>query len=102
MSKKFPVSVMGARAVVKLDQAETKTMGGIIIPGADKEPVTQGVIMTTGKGMRLNNGSYFPMEVEVGDRVILAPNAGTPIYAPGEEGEFLVINEAHIIAVVTD
>lgn len=100
MTNAFPIKVFGARAVVKMDKAENKTLGGIIIPGAENAPVTQGTVMTTGEGMRLDNGTIFPMEVKTGDRVMIAPNAGSPVAVAGDDSEYLVINEAHVLAII--
>ena len=95
----FPLKTFGARAIVRLDNPETE-VNGIIIPTAQNEPVHKGEIVAVGNGTRLDNGSYFPMEVKVGDYVIFSPMAGVPVEVPGDDNKYLVINEAHILCVV--
>lgn len=94
------MKVFGARMIVRMDKADNKTMGGIIIPGAENEQVTKGEVVAAGEGMRLDNGAIFPMEVAVGDRVIIAPNAGSPVIVENDSNDYLVVNEAHVLAVI--
>lgn len=92
------LKVLGARAVVKLEKAENTTPGGIIISTQEQDPKFEGEVVGTGEGQRLENGTYFPMEVKPGDRVIYSRMAGVPVSYKGED--LLVINERDIIAVV--
>lgn len=96
----FPLKVLGSRAVVKLDEKENKTLGGIIISTSEAEPTDTGVVMAVGDGQRLDNGTSFPMTVKVGDMVIVNPMSSAPVSVPGESGNFIVINEVHILAVI--
>lgn len=96
----FPAKVLGARLVVKIDETTNKTLGGIIIPGAERDPVYTGTVMARGKGARLGDGSIVPMDVFVNDRVIITHLAGVPISVPGHEGNFIVINEGDILAIM--
>lgn len=100
MTNTVPLRVFGARAIIKMEEATNQTMGGIIIPGAENEQVTKGVVVAVGQGMRLDNGTLFPMEVGIGDKVIISPNAGSPVAVEGDSADYLVVNEAHIMAVM--
>lgn len=92
------LKVLGARAVIKLEEADNTTASGIIITTQEQDPKYEGEVVGVGEGQRLENGTYFPMEVEPGDRVIYSRMAGVPVSYKGEN--FLVINERDIIAVV--
>lgn len=96
----FPLKVFGARTVIKVDEKETTTLGGIILTARDEEQSNTGVIVAVGDGQRLPNGTVLPMNVFVGDKVVFNPMNGAPVEVEGEEGEFVVLNEAHILAVV--
>lgn len=92
------IKVLGARVVIKLEEAENKTSTGIILT-SEKEPEFIGDVVATGTGARLENGTQMPMEVSVGDRVIYTRMAGVPIEYNGEK--LLVINERDVIAIFT-
>lgn len=96
----FPLKVLGARMVVKLEPEENTTLGGIILPNADKEPINKGHVMAVGDGARLENGTKFPMEVSVDDYIIFSPMAGNPVEIPGDENKYLVINERDVLAII--
>ena len=60
------------RVVVKRIDAEDKTAGGIIIPDTAKEKPSQGEIVAIGPGGRDEAGKLIPIDLKVGDRVLLA------------------------------
>lgn len=90
------INVLGARLVLRPDKAEEKTASGIILPTAAQEEQHTGTVVVVGTGQRLDNGTTFPMEVAVGDKVIYLRTAGVPVTYEGED--YLVINEAHVLA----
>lgn len=96
----FSHRVIGARAIVKMDGQEEATVGGIILPDKNKEPVHQGTVVAVGAGARLDSGAIIPMEVQIGDRVIISPMAGAPLEVDGDDAKYLIINEGHILAIV--
>jgi chaperonin GroES len=52
------------RIIVKVDEAETTSEGGILIPDTAKEKKGVGTVVAVGDGKKDE-----PMELEVGDRV---------------------------------
>ena len=60
------------RIIVKRVEEEEKTKGGIIIPETAKEKPMEGKIIAVGKGKVLEDGKIQPLDVKVGDRVLLA------------------------------
>ncbi|MCX7610286.1 MAG: co-chaperone GroES [Ignavibacterium sp.] len=93
------IKVFGARVVLKIDEPEQQTMSGIIIPEKAQEKTYTGTVVAKGDGQRLSSGAHFPIELEIGDKVLYTRLAGVPIEIEGEEGQFLVINERDILAV---
>ena len=59
------------RVVVKRIDAEDKTAGGIIIPDTAKEKPSQGEITAVGPGGRDEAGKLIPIDLKVGDRVLV-------------------------------
>lgn len=95
------MKVLGARCIVKeIKKEDDKTVSGIILPGSDKEPTYNGIVIGVGDGALLDNGVKVPMEVKEGDRVIYTSFSGSPIYVNGET--FLVLNERDILCILEE
>ena len=88
------------RVVVKRIDAEDKTAGGIIIPDTAKEKPSQGEVIAVGPGGRDENGKLFPIDVQVGDRVLFGKWSGTEVKIDGQE--LLIMKESDIMGVLTD
>ena len=92
------IKVFGARLVLIPDKKEEQTTSGIILPEKAQEETYTGTVIAVGQGVRLENGTHFPMEVQVGDKVMYSRLAGVPYEENGEH--YLIINENHIIAII--
>lgn len=88
--------------IIKLPKAEKEkvTQSGIVLTGASaqQEMPEKGTVMAVGEGRILNNGTLVKMKIKEGDEVIFNRFAGTKIQA--EDGEFLIIKENDILAVI--
>ena len=62
------------RIVVKPSDAEQTTASGLVIPDTAKEKPQEGEVVAVGPG-RFDDGVRVPMDVKVGDRVIIASTA---------------------------
>ena len=91
---------LGDRVVVRREESEQKTAGGIVLPDTAKEKPTRGVIEAVGNGKLLDNGSRGKLQVEVGDRVLFTTWAGET-FKIGDE-ELLLMREEDILAVLED
>ncbi len=89
---------LGDRVVVKLIEAEEKTAGGIVIPDKAKERPQEAEVIAVGPGKVLDNGQKLPIDLKVGDRVVLSKYAGTD-FKFGEE-EYLLLREDDVLAVI--
>ena len=85
--------------VRRLDQDET-TKGGIIIPETAKEKPMEGEILAVGSGLRTEDGSVTPLDVQAGDHVVFNKWSGTEITVDGEE--LLVMKESDIVGIIED
>lgn len=92
------MKVFGARCIVKEEKQSNKTSTGIIIQGKEKEPTYRGKIVAVGNGAMLENGTRVPMDVKVGDTVLYAAFAGSPVENNGET--FVILNERDILCVL--
>lgn len=86
------------RVLVRRNEEESTSAGGIILADSAKEKPMQGEIVAAGKGKKLEDGTVLPMDVKVGDKVLFGKYAGTEIKVDGEE--LLVMKEDDVIAVV--
>ena len=89
---------LGEKVVVKRLEAETTTVGGIVLPDSAQEKPAQGRVLSVGDGRRLSNGSLAGHQVSEGDRVLFSSYAGTEVVVDGED--LLIMDEADILAVV--
>src|SRR5205823_14757091 len=88
------------RVVVKRIEDDTdKTAGGLFIPDSAKEKPQQGEVVAVGKGKRGDDGKISPLDVQVGDRVLLGKYSGSDV--PKAYGDdYLIMREDEILGVL--
>ena len=86
------------RVLVRREEEETKTAGGIVLLGSAAEKPSRGEIIAVGNGKITENGDVRPLDVKAGDKVIFGQYAGSTVKVEGEE--LLIMSEAEILAVV--
>ena len=67
-----------------------------MIPEKAQAKVKEGVVVAVGPGARAESGSFIPMSVSVGDKVILPDFGGGKLEVEGEE--FQIFRETDIVA----
>jgi chaperonin GroES len=86
------------RVVICRMEEETKTKGGIVIPGTAAEKPSRGEVIAVGKGKILENGSVQALEVKVGDHVLFGKYSGNEVKI--EDKEVVIMSESDILAVI--
>ncbi|HJP50338.1 MAG TPA: co-chaperone GroES [Pseudomonadales bacterium] len=86
------------RVVVRRTEEETKSSGGIVLPGAAAEKPSQGEVLAVGPGKKLEDGSVQPVDLKVGDKILFGQYAGSTAKLDGEE--LLIMNESEVFGVV--
>ena len=87
------------RIVVKrIDDDTEKTAGGLFIPDSAKEKPQQGEVVAIGKGKRGEDGKVFPIDLQVGDKVLFGKYAGSEVKLEGND--FLIMREDDILGVI--
>jgi chaperonin GroES len=87
------------RVVVRRNEEEATSAGGIVLPGSAKEKPNQGEVIAIGEGKVLDNGDLRPLALNVGDTVVFGQYAGSnTIEVDGEE--LIIMGESEIFAVV--
>lgn len=86
------------RVVIRRVEEETKTAGGILLPGSAAEKPSQGEVIAVGNGAIAENGTVRALDVKVGDKVLFGQYSGSTVKVNGEE--FLIMKESEIFAVL--
>ncbi|MGB1343060.1 MAG: co-chaperone GroES [Pseudomonadales bacterium] len=86
------------RVVVRRLEEETKSAGGIVIPGSAAEKPSQGEVLAVGTGKKLDNGTVQAVDLNVGDKVLFGQYAGSTVKVDGEE--LLVMSESEVFGVI--
>lgn len=86
------------RILIRRIEAEEKTPAGIIIPDTAKEKPAEGEVLAVGPGRRSEDGKISPLDVRVGDRVLLGRWSGTEVIIEGEDR--LIMKELDILGIL--
>ena len=73
------------RVVVRRKEEETKTAGGIVLPGSAAEKPAQGEVLAVGPGRVMENGDKRPVDLKVGDVVVFGKYASNTVKIGDEE-----------------
>jgi chaperonin GroES len=86
------------RIVVKRIEEKQQMQGGLHIPDSAKEKPQEAEVMAVGKGKRQEDGTLVPLDVRVGDRVLLGKYSGNEIKLEGQE--LLIIREDEVLGTL--
>lgn len=87
------------RVLLRRQEEQTTSPGGIVLPGASKEKSNNGVVVATGAGRVMDNGELRPLTVQVGDVVAFGPYSGSnEVKVDGET--LLVVSETEILGII--
>lgn len=86
------------RIVVKRIEDKQQMQGGLHIPDSAREKPQEAEVLAVGKGKRLEGGAIVPLDVEVGDRVLLGKYAGSEVTLDGQD--VLIIREDEVLGIL--
>ena len=86
------------RVVVRRLEEETKSAGGIVLPGCAAEKPSQGEELAVGPRKKLDNGTVQTVDLQAGDKVLFGQYAGSTVKIDGEE--LLVMSESEVFGVI--
>jgi chaperonin GroES len=93
MEESMAIKPLSDRVLVKIEKAETKSAGGIIIPDTAQEKTQTGTVVATGPGTEKEKITVSP-----GQKVMYDKYAGTQVKVDGVE--HLIVKMADIVAVI--
>jgi len=89
------------RVLVQRLAVETKSKGGILIPEKAQAKGLEATVMAVGPGvMNLKTGKNIPMDVKIGDTVLLPEFGGAKLELEGSE--FHIFRETDIVAKINN
>lgn len=91
---------IGDYIVIRQDDADEVSPGGILLPDAAQSKPTKGTVIATGPGKMLDDGTRGPMDVSEGDMVMYASFGGTPIEVDGEK--LVVLRQEEVLFIIED
>ena len=94
MSALTPV---GDRVVVKSNDPDEVSKGGIVLPDVAQERPDTGKVLAVGPGKLLENGTRGEMEVAEGDEVIFGRYQGTDLEVQGEKIKVLRMDDILLV-----
>ncbi|MFB0912942.1 MAG: co-chaperone GroES [Glaciecola sp.] len=87
------------RVIIKREEQESKSAGGIVLTGSAAEKSTRGKVIAVGNGRVLENGDVKALDVKVGDMIIFSDGYGVKTEKLDGE-EVLILSENDILAIV--
>ncbi len=91
---------MNDRILVKRDEEEERSIGGIVIPDTAKEKPVRGTVVAVGNGKRLKSGQIQALALKVGDKIYFGKYSGTEIKLDSKE--YLIMREDDVLALIKD
>ena len=86
------------RVIIKREDEESTTAGGIVIPDSATEKPIRGKVIAVGNGKVLEDGSVRKLDLKKGDQVLFGKYSGTEVKVDGED--LLVMREEDVMAVI--
>ena len=87
------------RVLVKREEQDTKSAGGIIIPDTVQEKPMEGKVIAVGSGTRSEDGKVTPLDVKAGDKILFGKWSGTEVTSDGDE--LIIMQESDIMGIIT-
>lgn len=84
--------------VIKRQEEEQVSAGGIVLPGSAQEKPNQGVVVAVGGGAVTDSGDVRALTVKEGDTVVFGQYSGNSIKIDGEE--LIMMRESEIFGVI--
>ena len=91
---------IGDRIIVRRQEAEGKSAGGIILPDSAKNKPQRGEVIAVGPGKVKADGSRSVMQLKAGDHVLFTSWAGNEFQDRKQKDEILVMHESDVLCVI--
>jgi chaperonin GroES len=89
---------LGDKMIVRREEAEEKTPGGILLPDSAKTKPQRGKVLAVGEGKLDDKGERIAMEVQPGDIVLFTVYGGNELSLEGEK--YLILSQSDVLAIL--
>ncbi len=89
---------LNEKIVVRREDAEDRTPGGIVLPDIAKEKPRRGKVLAVGTGRLLPDGGRAAFTVKEGDHVLFTAYAGSEVKVGAET--LLILTEDDVLGIV--
>ena len=86
------------RLLVRRIEDKPQKQGGIVIPDSARDKPMEGKVIAVGSGRVLDDGKKVPLEVKVGDRVLLGKYVGTEVKI--DDNEHVIVREDEVLGII--
>lgn len=95
------VEPLGDRVLIRREEIDTKSPGGIIIPDtAQKEKSKRGVVIAVGPGRYGEEGDLIPMTVKAGSKVFFNSGWDNEVKIGDDDEEYFLVRESDVLAII--
>ncbi len=84
--------------VKRMEDEQEKKVGSIIIPDSAKEKPMTAEVIAVGSGKVLKDGKKLPLEVKVGDKVLIGKYSGSEIKL--NDVDYLILREDEVLGII--
>jgi chaperonin GroES len=84
--------------VVKRIEEDEKKVGSIIIPDTAKEKPMTAEVIAIGSGRVLKDGKKVPLEVKVGDKVLVGKYSGSEVKL--DDTDYVILREDEVLGII--
>ena len=84
------------RVLIKVEDAEETSAGGIVLPDTAQEKPQRGKIVAVGTGKLTKDGSRAKLELKKGDTVVFGKYSGSDVKVAGDD--FKIMRESEVLA----
>lgn len=97
-TKSVNLQPLGERIVVRREESQETTAGGILLPESAKDKPSRGTVVSVGEGRMTQDGSRVALSVSPGDQVLFTT------YGPDElkfgDETLLLMREDDVLAII--
>ena len=86
------------RILAKRVEEKEQVRGGIIIPDTAKEKPLEAEVMAVGNGKILDDGKSVPLDVKVGDHILIGKYSGNEVKL--DDVEYIILREEEVLGVI--
>ena len=84
--------------VKRIEEQDEKKVGSIIIPDTAKEKPMTAEVIAIGSGRVLKDGNKLPLEVKVGDKVLVGKYSGSEVKL--DDNDYVILREDEVLGII--